>query len=118
MDYFYVGNDHGNVGLLDIFFKAGVPINKKLKAIAHVHQFYAPAKVLNAAGEEQNSGLGTEIDLVLNLNLSSNTNIKMGYSQMFATSTMEVLKGGDKSQTNNWAWLMLTFKPTLFKSKE
>ena len=62
------------------------------------------------------NGLGTEVDLVLNLNLTSNTNIKLGYSQMFATSTMEVLKGGNKDLTNNWAWLMLTFKPTLFKS--
>lgn len=117
MDYFYVGNPHGNAGLIDVFFKAAFPFSKKVKALAHVHSFYSPTKVFDIAGEELSSGLGTEVDLVLNLNLSSSANLKMGYSQMFATSTMEAIKGGSKDEINNWAWLMLTFKPTLFKSK-
>ena len=40
-----------------------------------------------------------------------------GYSQMFATETMQVLKGGNYENMNNWAWIQLTFKPTFF-SKE
>jgi len=34
---------------------------------------------------------------------------------MFATETMQVLKGGNHSNTNNWAWVMITFKPTFFE---
>jgi len=33
---------------------------------------------------------------------------------MFATASMEVLKGGDKGELANWAWVMLSFSPTLF----
>jgi len=33
---------------------------------------------------------------------------------MFATETMEVLKGGDKDENNSWTWVMITFKPKLF----
>jgi hypothetical protein len=29
---------------------------------------------------------------------------------------MEVIKGGDKNLTNNWAWAMVTVKPSLFKT--
>jgi hypothetical protein len=27
---------------------------------------------------------------------------------------MEVIKGGDKDETNSWGWVMFTFKPKLF----
>ena len=118
MDYFYVGNPHGNAGLIDLYFKAAFPFGKKVKLLTHLHQFMSPTTIYNGSGEEMDSGLGTEVDLVLNVNLSSSTNLKMGYSQLFATETMEQLKGGSKDQTNNWAWLMLTFKPTLFTTKE
>ena len=118
MDYFYVGNPHGNVGLLDIHVKAAFPLSKKAKFIVHLHHFEAPETVFSPTnGSELGSSLGQEIDLVFNLNLGSSTNLKMGYSQMFATESMEALKGGNKDLTNNWAWMMLTFKPTLFKSK-
>jgi hypothetical protein len=33
---------------------------------------------------------------------------------MFATETMEILKGGSRDEINNWAWAMVTFKPTFF----
>lgn len=60
--------------------------------------------------------LGTEIDLVLGYKFSKDIQFHLGYSQMFATESMEVLKGGDKDATNNWAWAMITVKPSLFKT--
>ena len=36
---------------------------------------------------------------------------------MYATDTMEILKGGDKDENNSWAWVMITFKPNLFSHK-
>jgi hypothetical protein len=42
----------------------------------------------------------------------------VGYSKMFATETMEILKGGDKDADNSWSWIMFTFKPKLFSSKK
>lgn len=116
MDYFYVGNGHQNKGLLDYSIKTKFKTGKKSALIAHLHHFQSPVSIVSAeTGNELTSTLGQEIDLVYNLNVSKEVNFKLGYSQLFATESMEAIKGGDKSQINNWAWAMLTIKPTLFK---
>jgi len=61
------------------------------------------------------SNLGTEVDFVLGYAIAPNVKVLAGYSQMFATSSMEAMKGGSKDETNNWGWLMLVFKPKLVK---
>lgn len=65
-----------------------------------------------------NAYMGTEIDFVIGLKLAKDVYFNAGYSQMFATSTMEALKGGSKDATSNWAWTMITIKPTLFTTKK
>lgn len=116
MDYFYVGNGFSNVGLIDIFFKTKFKLSKKAALIAHYHHFESEATI---PGQDANS-LGDEIDLVLNLNLAKGANLKIGYSQMFATDAMGVIKGrtANTNDFNNWAWVMLTIKPTLFTTKK
>jgi hypothetical protein len=123
MDYFYVGNNHGQdgctAGLVDVYLKASIKLGEKSSLLAHFHHFVSPVQVyspLEAAGSVS-SRLGEEIDLVYNLNVAPDFNLKLGYSQMYATSSMELLKGKQGSSFNQWAWLMLTFKPILFKSK-
>lgn len=113
MDYFYVGNHGNNVGLLDIYAKANFKLNEKSGLTAFVHNFSAAADI-NANVSKQ---LGTEIDLVYGYNFTKQIGFKAGYSQMFASQAMEVLKGTSDNNTNNWAWLMVTIKPTLFTSK-
>jgi hypothetical protein len=55
--------------------------------------------------------LGTEVDLVFSHALSEEVKIMVGYSHLFATPSMEALKGGSNGQVANWAWLMLSFNP-------
>ncbi len=114
MDYFYVGNPHGNKGLQDIFIKTNFKTGEKSNLVVHLHEFISSAQILDGDSNELSSTLGTEIDLVYNLKVAKDVNFKLGYSQLFATDSMEALKGGDKSQLTNWAWAMLTIKPTLF----
>jgi len=112
MDYFYVGNHGGSVGLTDINASLGYSKDKfSVKIIPHI--FSSAADVYNGTTKMEN-GLGTEIDLTIGYKLASNIVLKSGYSKMFATETMEVLKGGDKDANNSWAWVMFTFKPKLF----
>ena len=125
MDYFYVGNHVGNVGLIDIFLPLKFTVNKwSFALIPHYFMSAATVSVDISIGDkpyaiwkDYSSGLGTEIDFVVKYVISKSVNIQGGYSQMFATETMQVLKGGNYQNTNNWAWIMLTFKPTFF-SKE
>lgn len=112
MDYFYVGNHVNNAGLRNIFLR----INHKqgrLNSTLAVHHFSTAAKIMDPdnPGSTLKNSLGIEMDFSMGYNFAERMNIKWGYSQMVATTTMEALKGGDKKAMNNWAWLMFTFKP-------
>ena len=63
------------------------------------------------------SNLGTEVDLVLGYKFSKNVVLNGGFSKMFGTESLGVLKNGDSTKDNSWTWLMITFNPTLFVSK-
>ncbi len=112
MDYFYVGNHGGSVGLTDINATIAYKKNKfSAKLIPH---FFSAAADVYDGTNKMDSGLGTEIDLTIGYKLSDNIVLSAGYSKMFATDSMEVLKGGDKDENNSWGWAMFTFKPKLF----
>lgn len=117
MDYFYVGNHNNSVGLIDI--NANFKYEKdKFFVIVAPHIFSSAANVVDGFNEKMSNNLGTEIDLVFGYKIENNIKLQVGYSQMFATETMEVLKGGNKNNSNNWAWAMFVFKPKLFTFKK
>ena len=116
MDYFYVGNHGGSVGLTDINATIGFKQNKfSAKVIPHF--FSAAANVIDSNGDKMDANLGTEVDFTVGYKLSKAVSINAGFSKMFATDTMEVLKGGDKDVNNSWGWFMVTIKPKLFSYK-
>ncbi len=115
MDYFYVGNHIGNVGLIDINANVNYSKNKILLGIT-THIFSTQAKLYNA-DKKADAYLGTEIDLSCGYKYSEDVTFKAGYSQMFASDSMVLLKGGNKSEIQNWAWAMIAFKPKFFSSK-
>lgn len=55
--------------------------------------------------------LGAELDLTLTQTLNPATKIALGYSQMFGTESLEILKGGSKDAFNNWAYVMISVTP-------
>lgn len=113
MDYFYVGNHIGTVGLQDIYLKAKYK-SDKFWVGTDVHLFSAANNVLDGykvakdnadalaatgstAGVNQYqkmaSSLGTEIDLTFGFNLAKGVAFKGGYSTMLATETLSYLRG-------------------------
>ncbi|MGC1204285.1 MAG: alginate export family protein, partial [Flavobacteriaceae bacterium] len=115
MDYFYVGNHANNVGLTDIYGSIGYKKNKfSAKVIPH---FFSAAGNVFDGTEKMDDNLGTEIDVTVGYQLAKDITLNAGYSKMYATDTMEVIKGGDKDENNSWAWVMITFKPNLFSHK-
>ena len=116
MDYFYVGNHINSVGLNDIFGNITYKKNK-FSATLTPHIFSAANEVLNPAvpGQLMAKSLGTEFDLFFGYKLAENVQVSCGYSQMFGTETLKALSGGDNNVTNNWAWVMITFKPDFIK---
>jgi hypothetical protein len=115
MDYFYVGNHLNNVGLRDLYGGMAF-VSGNRSAGFRLHVFSSDA-LLNAPGAEGGTMpryLGTEIDIYLGLQVMDQASLRLGYSQMFASESMELLKGGSRKETNNWAWLMLVLKPIFF----
>ena len=117
MDYFYVGNHINSVGLTDVY-AFGEYKNKAFIAALRPHVFMAPGVILSPEGKTMDSYLGTEIDLSAGYQINSYADIKLGYSQMFATESMEAIRGGNADNLNNWVWIMVTINPTLFSSSK
>ena len=122
MDYFYVGNGHGQkgnvTGLVDLYLKANFKLGTRSSLLAHLHHFESPVAVFKLTDMKQELGsrLGEELDLVFNQNVSPEFNFKLGYSHLLASSSLDALKGRNGQMNNQWAWAMLTFKPVLFKN--
>ncbi len=114
MDYFYVGNHVNSVGLQDFYLKGLI---KKEKAFVGIdfHLFNAAADIIDAENIAEAAGrnLGTEVDLTVCYNFWKSVSLQGGYSQMFATASMEYLKNvpDGSQQVNNWAYLMVIFRP-------
>jgi hypothetical protein len=123
MDYFYVGNHLGNVGLNDLYLRLDYK-HKKFGAGITGHAFMANTAVLDTQKlietgtvNAMNPYLGAEIDLFGSFKLAPGAVCKLGYSHLIGTSTMEAIKGGDRNEVSNWGYLMIILKPTLFKQK-
>ncbi|MFY0598476.1 MAG: hypothetical protein JXR03_02315 [Cyclobacteriaceae bacterium] len=115
MDFFYVG-ETPKFGLNDFYLKSVIKTGEKTKLIAFAHYFSTNQDF--TSGTETISGtLGTEVDLVYNINVAPAFNIKLGYSKLFADKNFESFKPGDSGAGNQWAWLQLTLNPTLLKSE-
>lgn len=117
MDYFYIGNHQNSVGLQDAYLKLNYTIDKwQLALIPHV--FHSPNSVLDSFGNKMDSYLGTEIDFTVGYIVQKDIVASAGYSQMFASSTLERVKNvTNPSNNNNWAWVMISFNPKLFSTK-
>lgn len=113
MDYFFVGPSNGDVGVTDIYVKTKFKGKKSSFAI-HAHQFLTGSKQFLGTTEMSKS-MGTEFDFVYGLSLKKDVKLNMGYSFLLATDTMKELRNRSES-FNSWGWVMLTIKPTLFKS--
>lgn len=113
MDYFYVGNHVNNVGLSDVYAKAVFTIGEKSNILVKGHYFAANADLTANADKY----LGTEIDFVYTQNLMKNVELNLGYSNMFASESMSLIKGGrPNDNTNNWGWVQIIINPNLFKT--
>lgn len=123
MDYFYVGNHIGSVGLNDAYLTITYKKEKYFGSLA-AHIFMAQADVLDkdelmTTGNitAMNPYLGTEIDLTGGFQMAPGVQCNFGYSHMLGSETMQALKGGDRNAISNWGYIMIVFKPVLFEQK-
>ena len=117
MDYFYAGNPHGNVGLLDTYVRYSSVINPKLSISAVGHFFNSGAKIYQN-NQKKSNYLGSELDLSFNYNIMKNISLTGGYSNFFNTESLRYLKKTPNARGNqDWVWLSLNINPQIFKAK-
>jgi hypothetical protein len=102
MDYFYVGNHINSVGLVDNYLKIKYK-HKKFSTQLHTHYFLSQADINSTADKD----LGIELDFTASYKLNKSVNLSAGYSQIFGSENLQILKSGNKSESSNWAWLMV-----------
>ncbi|AZQ62635.1 hypothetical protein EI427_10410 [Flammeovirga pectinis] len=123
MDYFYVGGASRlpQGGLTDIYLGATYKMNE-WKFYGKVHSFQSSAVIVDGTGAEVGNNLGTELDLNANYKFNDYISIQGGWSAMFATESMQYSTGanagGDYEKFNNWGWMGIVIKPTLFTTKK
>lgn len=110
MDYFYAGNHLGSVGLRDLYARIGYKV-KGVDLGLDIHKFWAQSDLELTTQKD----LGYEFDFYAGYKLNESVELNLGYSHLLATETLELLKGGHADGTQNWAWVMFTFKPEIIK---
>ncbi|MEM6526570.1 MAG: alginate export family protein [Bacteroidota bacterium] len=114
MDFFYVGETRKE-GLNNYFIKTAIKTGEKSKLIAQLHHFTANKDYARVEGLTPSKSIGSEIDLIYNMNVSKAFNVKLGYSQFLASEEFGVIPDDD---FNNWVWLQLDLKAAFFDSSK
>lgn len=124
MDYFFVGTGSPVGGLNNLYFKTRYTAKDFYITLDYHHFALAKTQYLKGAdgkaSTQFDNSLGSEVDLIVNYNLSKFTNLEFGYSFMKATNSLEYSKLGttnkaDKSPT--WAYLQINIRPDFFFAK-
>lgn len=120
LDYFLNVEDNTNrTGMEELF--TGVFIKTGLKSELEIsyHHFATAGELIDTASPKfkaADAELGSEIDLQFKHKVNSYFSVVLNYATMFATPSMEILKGGDHTRYQQWANIMLIAKPELFRS--
>jgi len=113
MDYFYVGNHANSAGLLDLYFKINFKSGSKANYLFKIHHFAAAAPLAGTTDKK----LGNEIDFVYSRSIAQHIAFAFGWSSFWDSQNLKTLRNISSTQKNNWAWVMLTFKPKLYTSQ-
>ncbi|MDJ1492530.1 alginate export family protein [Cytophagaceae bacterium DM2B3-1] len=124
MDYFYVGTGSAVGGLNNLYFKTKYTAKDFFITLDYHHFSLAKSQYLKGsdgkASTRFSNGMGSEVDLIINYNLSKFTNLELGYCFMKATNTLEYAKLGSVDKTDQspqWAYLMINIRPDFFFAK-
>ncbi len=116
MDFFSnLNNSTLGGGLIDLYFTPELKISDKLNAKAAFHYLRLHKSVL---------GLGKfllpEADFKLAYKFNDDLSIDLGYSLAFPTNDFYTIMGSNAENNFpcHWGWVMITYKPVIYKSEK
>jgi len=123
------GSHHKFYGIMDYFYESaysqGFSPGLRNAFIGGYYHPIAPLKIgltyhyLATATELVNLDLtlGHDVDLNLSYAFSKDISLSAGFSYMYGTNTMYMLKQGSTSKNVQWGWFSLVISPRLFSTK-
>ncbi len=122
MNQFVLPSGTAEGGLTDIHPGIQYSWNKKNKISADYHLFYLNNPVIDPFSENTfvEGSLGSELDLVWHHQFYKELTLNAGFCYYFTNDIFARVKKiqPDEIGTPYYAWLMITFKPVLFRSSE
>jgi hypothetical protein len=118
----YLGQDALHNGLIDLYGRATVDISKKTSLEATYRWFNLPYGSLPANTKIKyqtvKQNLGSEVDLMFLYKPTSNLELNAAYCIYMPTDTKDILDGlkAGTGRLGQYAYLMITYKPTFFNS--
>ena len=120
MDYFYASL-WNQWGLMNPHFTIDYSPSSRVALQGTYHYFLTAAdptdSFVNEGKEKISKGLGSEVDLQFTYKIFKDVTLQVGYSMMFGTKTMDLLKGGDHKAWQDWGWIQLNINPRIFNAK-
>ena len=112
MDYFTVAipSQTKGAGLLSPYLRNNIRLTEKSRLNADFYLFFLQNNYV-FENETIDKYLGTEIDLTYNYAFNEMTQVVAGYSVMFGSPSMDIIKGGSHDEFSHWAFLMLRIRP-------
>lgn len=111
MDYFTnIPVNTSGAGLVNPYLKNRIRLNPRTAFNADLHFFFLQNNYVQN-NETINKYLGTEIDFTLNYRFNDFTNIIGGFSTMFGSESMEIIKGGSKDEFAYYMYVMMRIRP-------
>lgn len=117
MDFFTsFPTDLGNAGLINPYGFVQYQFSPKGFVRADCHWFYSHHPFVQD-GQAMDTYLGFENDWIVNYALNEVTKLELGVSWASPTDALAAIKhSGNANLTPYWGYLMLTFKPEIFRS--
>jgi hypothetical protein len=104
-------------GLIDYFIESSYIAGSELSFNLSVHQFFLSKQMYSGKVLLTQKNLGNEADLTISYQWSKQINLQLGYSIYFKTTTTTQINSITSSvKSPMWGFLMLTIKPSLYKS--
>jgi hypothetical protein len=116
IDYYHTPGSTKGAGLINSYLKFKSKLGKKSNISIDYHCFRLQQNTISTGQTFDNKRLGSEIDFTYKYKYNKDVMMQLGYSMMFASETAKVVKGGNE-KFGQFAYFMITIKPTLFSSK-
>jgi len=113
IDFFTKPSDTKNLGLSDIYMDFIFMLKQKYQLRADFHYFRTEYNYIQKF-VNPSPYLGTEADISVKIPIVNYVDVQLGYSGLVSSQILRVMQGDNKKKMSQWAFVMLTVKPTLF----